>query len=323
MRVAAVERELLVSGDAEKVDARAAPSQVEHEVDRRERARAFHHEVGPARDGFVDLLFDIARLRIERIGCAQLHGVLQRVLRRVDGDQPARAGLVRHQAQEADPARADDDHVLADLHLGILDDALPRAAQRFRDGRRRPGDVLRFVVEIGLFGHHVLGETTGQNAVGAVAARREAVLAVVKETEPAGLAYAAVTARRDDHFVAGPERFDHRADLMAEDGGEDDVAPLAAHGLPIRGADAGGLHPDHRLCRAGRRLRHVFEDKFVVVVQDGGEHVRLLTIVCTRRAIAGAFQGPRTARPRRLAGTSLPASRRRPGERCRRPRSGP
>ena len=76
------------------------------------------------------------------MGGAQSQSASPCIRARVDGDQPpGTSSPGNHQAQQPDAAHADDHHVVAQFHLAVLDHALPRPRQRFREARRVKGQV--------------------------------------------------------------------------------------------------------------------------------------------------------------------------------------
>ena len=155
----AVEFERLVSRDPKDVPAGAAAQEGDHEPDRLNGPSGFDDEVGTVGEDVVDGLSGVAGGRVHAVGGAEAAGGGEGVLAHIDRDEPpGPRGLRHHQTVHADPPRADHDDVVADLHLRVLDEALPGAADRLGLTGGVEVQAARLGVERLGLGDHVLGE---------------------------------------------------------------------------------------------------------------------------------------------------------------------
>jgi hypothetical protein len=171
---------------------------------------------------------------------------------------PAAFAIIRQYSPNG--ARADHDDIIAHADLRILDNALPRAADRFGLARGVPGNAFRFLKQRVPAGERVFGEAAVPHVLRSIATGRVGMLAIMRLPEPAIMAKAAVTARLNDHFIAllhiahaGTDCGDDARGFVSGHERKRDVASNAFDRFVIGRAKAARADAHQNLSGAGRR----------------------------------------------------------------------
>ena len=277
-----VEFERLVRRDSEQVPSGASTAQVDHQPHGLDRSGRLDDEIRSAGNNVVDAVLHSAFSRVDGVGGAERERVFTGPWAWIDGDQPTGASSVgNHQAQQADAADANDHHVVAQLHLAVLDHTFPGTGEGFGQGCCVERDVGRLVKQAVLVGQHVLGERSRPDVLWSVATRRECMLAVVGVAGPAVRAEAAEPRGLADHLIAGFEmphagtdfRNDSRG-LVAWDHRKSHIAAHAFDRLVVRLAKPARLDLHQHRARGTRNgTIHVLKFQNVEVVEHRRQHL--------------------------------------------------